>query len=85
MDIKNPSVNLQGNEASSITSKSTPKSIIFGLIIGFVLGLIVILMSNVQNLIIPYLLIIAISLVFAINRVYTLILRIHLSYDKIEM
>lgn len=85
MDIKNPSINLQGDESSSITSKSTPKSIAVGLIIGFILGIIVILMSNLQNLMIPYILIIVASLVFTLYRVYVLILRIHLCYNKIEM
>lgn len=85
MDINNPTVNLQGNEDSSITSKSTPKSMVAGLIIGFVLGMIVILMSDFKSLMLPYLIIIALSVVFAIYRVYMLILRIHLRYDKIEM
>ena len=43
MDIKNPTINAQGDEESSTTSKSTPQSIITGLVIGFVLGIIVIL------------------------------------------
>ena len=85
MDIKNPTVNLQGDEQSSITSKSTPKSLLWGLIVGFILGMVVILMSGVENVILPYLIIIGLALVFAINRVYTLVLRINLSYDKIEM
>lgn len=85
MDIKNPSANLQGDEQSSITSKSTPKSLLWGLIIGFILGMVVILMSAVENVMLPYLIIIALGLVFALNRVYTLVLRINLCYDKIEM
>jgi len=76
---------LQGNEEASITSKSTPKSLISGLIIGFILGIIIILMSNYKTLILPYLIILGISVLFAIYRIYMLILRIHLSYDKIEM
>ncbi|MBQ8725481.1 MAG: hypothetical protein IJY84_00020 [Clostridia bacterium] len=85
MDLKNPTVNLQGDEQSSTVSKSTPKSIIWGLVIGFILGLIVILMSGVENVVIPYLIIMGLSLVFAIYRVIVLILRINLTYDKIEM
>ena len=85
MDIKDPTINLQGDEASSITSRSTPKSVAFGLVIGFILGIIIILMSYLKTLIIPYLLIIVLSLVFAIYRIYILVLRIHLCYDKIEM
>lgn len=84
-DIKNPTVNNGGDEKSSTVSKSTPKSLICGLIIGFVMGLILILMSSMKNAVIPYLIIIALSFVFMIYRVYTLVLRINLSYDKIEM
>lgn len=85
MDIHNPTINHQGSESSSMTSKSTPKSIALGLLIGFVLGIIVIIMSDVKYLVIPYVVIIVLSVIFAIYRVYMLILRIHLRYDKIEM
>ena len=85
MDIKNPTVNLQGNESASITSKSTPKSMAIGLLIGFILGIIVILMSDYRTLMLPYLIIIILSLAFAIYRIYMLVLRIHLCYNKIEM
>ena len=84
-DIKNPTVNNGGDEKSSTVSKSTPKSLICGLIIGFVMGLILILMSSMENAVLPYLIIIALALVFMVYRVYTLVLRINLSYDKIEM
>ena len=60
-------------------------SLLWGLIIGFILGMVVILMSAVENVMLPYLIIIALGLVFALNRVYTLVLRINLCYDKIEM
>lgn len=85
MDIKHPSVNMQGDEESSTTSKSTPRALVFGLIIGFVMGLFLIMTSSVANLYIPYILLIAFSLIFALWRVWTLILRIQLAYDKIEM
>ena len=85
MDIKDPTINLQGDEASSITSRSTPKSVAFGLVIGFILGIIIILMSYLKTLIIPYLLIIVLSFVFAVYRIYILVLRSHLCYNKIEM
>ena len=85
MDIKNPTINLQGDEQSSTVSKSTPKSIISGLIIGFIIGFIIILMSDMQTLFVPYLLIIVGSIIFTVYRLYILILRIHLCYDKIEM
>lgn len=84
-DIKNPTVNLQGNEESSTVSKTTPKALISGLIIGFILGITVILMSSMENQLIPYLIILGGSFIFMIYRVYTLALRINLSYDKIEM
>lgn len=85
MDIKNPTINAQGDEESSVTSKSTPKSIVVGLVIGFILGIIVILLSNLKYVIVPYAIIVILSLALAIYRVYMLILRINLCYDKIEM
>lgn len=84
-DIKNPTVNLQGDEKSSSVSKSTPKSLIYGVVIGAVLGLIVMIMSSGKNVVLPYIIINAVAFVFMIYRVYTLILRINLAYDKIEM
>ena len=84
-DIKNPTVINVGDEKSSTVSKSTPKSLIYGLAIGFIMGLIIILLSGMENPVVPYLIIIAASVVFMIYRVNTLILRINLRYDKIEM
>ncbi len=84
-DIKSPTVCVQGDEASSTVSKTTKKALLSGLLIGFILGIIVILLSEAENAVLPYLLILALSLIFMIYRVYTLILRINLSYDKIEM
>lgn len=85
MDIKHPSVSMQGDEESSTTSKSTPHALVLGLVIGFTMGLFLILMSSAKNLILPYILLIAFSLIFALWRVWNLILRIQLAYDKIEM
>lgn len=84
-DIKDPTAINVGDEKSSTVSKSTPKSLVYGLAIGFILGLIVILLSSGENAVVPYLIIMGLSLVFMIYRVYTLVLRINLRYDKIEM
>lgn len=84
-DIKDPTVNNGGDEKSSTVSKSTPKSLVYGLVIGFIMGIIVILMSSLKHNIIPYLIIIVLAFIFMVYRVYTLILRINLKYDKIEM
>ena len=85
MDIKNPTINLQGNEAASNTSKSTPKSLFIGLVIGFLMGLLVIMYSGGGNPLLAYLLMIVASIVFAIYRLRMLVLRINLCYEKIEM
>ena len=85
MDIKNPSINHQGNEQSSVASKSTPKSLVIGLIIGFIMGLLIIMSASSGSAVGPYLLLILISLIFAIHRICILVLRINLAYDKIEM
>ena len=85
MDIKSPSINMQGDEQSSAVSKSTPKSLLSGLIIGFALGLIVIMSSGSGTSAAPYILIGVLSLLFALFRVWMLVLRINLAYDRIEM
>ena len=85
MDIKHPSVCMQGDEEASTTSKSTPYALLSGLAIGFVMGLFLILQSTAENAVLPYVLLIVISLIFALWRVWHLILRVQLAYDKIEM
>ncbi len=85
MDIRSPSINMQGDEQASNVSKSTPKSLIFGLALGFVMGLIIIMSASSGNTVAPYLLLILLSLIFTAYRIWMLILRIHLAYDKIEM
>ena len=47
--------------------------------------MIVILMSAVENAVLPYIVIIVLSFLFMVNRIVNLILRINLNYDKIEM
>lgn len=84
-DIKNPTVNNMGDEKSAAVSRSTPKSLIYGLCIGFIMGIVVILLSSMENAMIPYFVIIGAAFIFMIYRVHTLVLRINLRYDKIEM
>ena len=85
MDIKNPTINLQGNEEASNASKSTPKSLLIGLVIGFLMGLLVIMYSGGGNPLTAYLLLIVASVIFALYRLRMLVLRINLCYEKIEM
>ena len=85
MDIKSPTKKFEGDGKSATVSKSMTKSILFGLLIGFVLGLIIILMSSFEKIVVPYIIIIAIGFVFMAYRLYVLIVRINLQYDKIEM
>lgn len=84
MDIKNPKINMQGNEEESSVSNSTPKSLVLGLMIGFVMGLYVIMNSS-SKLFGPYILMIILAVLFALYRVWMLILRINLCFKKIEM
>ncbi len=85
MDIKDPVLNFQGNEDNSAMQKNTVKSTIIGLIIGIVMGMIVISCAFMQLKIVPYILLFIAGLAFGIYRVYMLVLRIHLQYDRIEM
>lgn len=85
MDIQHPSVSMQGDEEASTTSKSTPRALVLGLGIGFLMGLFLILQSSAKYAVLPYLVLIALSLLFALWRIFHLILRIQLAYDKIEM
>ena len=84
MDIKNPKINMQGSEHDSNVSSSTPKSLILGLVIGFLMGLWVIMNSS-SGLFGPYVLMIIFAVLFALYRVWMLILRINLCFKKIEM
>ena len=85
MDIKKPARNFEGDGKSSSVSKSTTASIIYALLFGFLIGFIIILMSSYEKVVVPYLIIVAIGLVFMLYRLYILVLRINLQYDKIEM
>ena len=85
MDIKNPTISMQGDEESSTTSKSTPRALVIALGIGFFMGLFIILQSSAKHAALPYVLLIVCALAFAVWRVWRLILRIALAYDKIEM
>lgn len=85
MDIKDPTINMQGNEDAANVGKNTTKSILYALFFGVLLGLVVILMANVKISFLSYLIILLFGIVFCIYRIYILILRINLRYDKIEM
>ena len=85
MDIKTPILNYQGNEDNSAMQKNTVKSTIVGLIIGVVMGLVVIAFAFKEMTIIPYVILLIVCLGFGIYRIYMLVLRIHVQYDKIEM
>jgi ABC-2 type transport system permease protein len=85
MDIKNPSKNFQGDGKSSSVSKSTTKSIVYALLIGFLLGFTLILMASFKYIIVPYIIIIAFGLIFMLRKLFVLVLRINMQYEKIEM
>ena len=85
MDIKTPILNYQGNEDNSAMQKNTVKSTILGLLIGIIMGLIVIAFAFIEMTILPYVILLIAGLAFGIYRLYMLVLRIHLQYDKIEM
>ena len=85
MDIKNPSKNFQGDEKSSLVSKSTGKCVAWGLFIGALMGCVLIFMSSFKYVIVPYLILLAFGIVFMLRKLYVLILRINMQYDKIEM
>jgi len=59
--------------------------LISGLVIGFLMGLVVIMYSGGGNPLTAYLLLIAIAAIFAAYRLWMLVLRINLAYEKIEM
>ena len=85
MDIKNPVLDWYSSEEMSKMGGTTAKSMIIGMIIAAVLGIIIIMMAFSENVLLPWIIIILLSLVFCIHRVYILILRINMSYDKIEV
>ena len=85
MDLKNPTIQFEGNGKNSTTSKSTPKSVITALFGGFLLGFVIIMLSSMEMVLVPYLLIITLSFLFMLYRICLLILRINSRYNKIEM
>ena len=85
MDIKTPILNYQGNEDNSAMRKNTVKSTIAGLIIGIIMGLIVIGFAFKEMTILPYIILLVAAIAFGVYRIYMLILRIHMQYDKIEI
>lgn len=85
MDIKNPVIAMQGNEDAAKVGKTTTKSILYALLFGSLIGIVVILMAYSKISYLPYLIILVFGIVFCIYRIYILILRINLQYDKIEM
>lgn len=85
MDIKNPTKNMQGNEDAAKLGKNTTKSIIYALLFGVLLGLVVISMAANPITWLSYVIILVFGICFCIYRIYILVLRINLSYDKIEM
>ena len=85
MDIKTPILNYQGNEDNSAMQKNTIKSTIVGLIIGIIMGVIVIAFAFKDMIILPYVLLLIAAIIFGIYRIYMLVLRIHMQYDKIEI
>ena len=58
---------------------------VVALLIGALLGLIIILLSSMEKVLVPYFIIMGISFLFMIHRIILLILRIHSRYNKIEM
>lgn len=84
MDIKKPKLDWYSAEETS-SSGSLVKSMIVGMLMATVLGGIVILMAFTKAVFVPWLIILIIGLAFAIWRVYILVLRINLQYDKIEI
>lgn len=85
MDIKTPILNYQGNEDNSAMQKNTVKSTIVGLAIGIIMGLIVIGFAFKEMTVLPYIILLIAAIAFGIYRIYMLVLRIHMQYDKIEM
>ena len=85
MDIKKPVLDWYSSEEMSKMGGTTAKSMIIGMIIAAVLGIVIIMMAFSKNVLLPWIIIILLSLVFCIHRVYILILRINMSYDKIEI
>ncbi len=85
MDIKNPVVNFGGDEDTDALKKNTVKSMVIGLAIGLIMGIFIMLMATSKMQVLSYILLIVISLIYCVRCLYTLVLRIHMQYDKIEL
>ena len=68
-----------------INGKINLEITIIGLIIGITMGIIVIGFAFNDIIILPYILLLIAGMAFGIYRIYMLVLRIHMQYDKIEI
>lgn len=85
MDIRNPSIPVEGNRDMLYAGKNTTKSIIYALVIGVIIGMFIIFTSATKNVVVPYIILVVLGLIFMIHRLILLVLRINLQYERIEM
>ena len=84
-DLKKPTLDWYDTGEISKINNNTTKSIISGLALALIMGLVIILLSATQLTILPWLVLLILSLAFCAYRLYILVLRVFYQYDKLEM
>ena len=85
IDLKKPVLDWYDAGEISKINKNVTKAIGWGVVLGLVAGMIVISMSAVQLLALPWILLLALSVVFCIHRARILMIRVFYQYDRLEM
>lgn len=84
IDVKNPVLDWYSDDEVTKVGANTPKSIVFGLLLAVGMGMVVILMATNPNIYLSWVLLLVFGVLFAIFRIYRLILRINLQFGRIE-
>ena len=85
MDLKNPVLDWYDNSEISTVGKSTTKSIIYALVLSLVMCMIYVLFSKLENIFIPCIIHLVISILYAFNYVHLLHIHTKHYYNKMEI
>ena len=85
IDLKKPVLDWYDAGEISKINKNVTKSIGWGVILGLVAGLIIISMSAVQLLTLPWILLLGLSIAYCIHRGRILVIRVFYQYERLEM
>ena len=85
MDLKNPVLDWYDNSEISTVGKSTTKSIIIALVLSLVMCMIYVLFSGMENMYVPCIVHLIISILYAFNYLHLLHIHTKYYYNKMEI